>query len=355
MKIGLVGLSQSGKTTLFNALTGSSASLTSFGADKAEQNIAVVKVGDERVTRLSDLYKPKKTIYASIDLVDFGSMAEETNKQEALESNLMRLIRNTDAIALVVRGFENEYLPAPRPLADLEKIVQDFYLSDQVIVESRLEKIEAGYKRGQKTPLLQTEEKLLRRILEQLEATKPVSALEFNADEERIIRGFQFLTKKPLLAILNSDEAGFGKQAKILTDIGARYEVLEFAGKFEMELSQMNSDDATMFMADIGITESARDRLTHVLYGMLGYISFFTVGEDEVRAWTLRANSTAPEAAGAIHTDLARGFIRAECFAYSDLIALGSEKAVKEKGKLRLEGKEYIVKDGDILNIRFNV
>jgi GTP-binding protein YchF len=355
MKIGLVGLAQSGKSTLFCALTGAASVPANFGGDKTEQNVAVVKVGDERVSRLSELYKPKKTVYATIDLVDFSSVAESESKDTVMESDLMRIIRNMDALALVVRGFANEYLPEPTPVADVEKLVQEFFLADLVITEKRLEKIEAGYKRGIKTPVLQSEEKVLRRILEQLNAVQPVRDLEFTPDEERVIRGFQFLTKKPLLVILNSDESNFGKQHAVAAAIKAMYPMLEFAGRFEMELAGLSAEDARMFMADMGITASARDTLTRALYEMLGYISFFTVGEDEVRAWTIRKASNAVEAAGAIHSDLARGFIRAECFLYDDLIALGSEKAIREKGKFRLEGKEYIVQDGDIINIRFNV
>lgn len=355
MKIGLVGLAQSGKSTLFCALTGSSSAPAAFGGDKTEQNVAVVKVGDCRVSRLSELYSPKKTTHASFDLVDFTSVNAGESKEKVVESDLMRVIRNMDALALVVRGFASEYLPAPAPVDDLDKLVQEFFLADLVVAEKRLEKIESGYKRGVKTPALQSEEKVLRRVLEQLNEMRPVRELEFSADEDRAIKGFQFLTKKPLLVILNSDESNFGKQQDTVAAVKKLYPMLEFAGRFEMELTGLSPDDAAVFMADMGITASARDTLTRVLYEILGYISFFTVGDDEVRAWTIRKGSTAVEAAAAIHTDLARGFIRAECFAYEDLIEFGSEKAVKEKGKLRLEGKGYVVQDGDIISVRFNV
>jgi hypothetical protein len=199
------------------------------------------------------------------------------------------------------------------------------------------------------------EQKALAKIVENLSNEIPIRDLQLTADEEKSIRGFQFITQKPLMVILNSDENNFGQNQDILEKLNQNYRALEFAGNFEMELSKLNSEEAAVFMEDMGISGSARERLTRFSYDMLGLISFFTVGKDEVRAWTIQKGDDAVTAAGKIHSDLARGFIRAECFNYQDLIELGSEKAIKEHGKLRLEGKNYIVQDGDILNIRFSV
>ena len=200
------------------------------------------------------------------------------------------------------------------------------------------------------------EEKLLRRIVDHLSGNRAISELDLDSEQEKIVRGFQFFTQKPLAVILNSDESGFGKNSDLLSEIEKKHRVIEFAGKFETELSALNDpEEEKLFMADVGIQESARDRLTRLAYGLLGNISFFTVGSDEVRAWNIHEGNTALDAAGTIHSDLARGFIRAECFTYDDLMVLGSEKAVREKGLMKLEGKNYLVQDGNILSIRFNV
>jgi ribosome-binding ATPase YchF (GTP1/OBG family) len=224
-----------------------------------------------------------------------------------------------------------------------------------MIVEKRIEKIALSNRKGLGTPALKTEEKAMQRILVQLNDNLPIRGLQFDKDEELAIRGYQFLTQKPVLAIVNSSEDNFNKSNAVLEQIAKKCKVVEVAGSFEMELTRLSAEESATFMEDMGIKESARDRLTALAYETLGYISFFTVGEDEVRAWNIRKGQTAVEAAGAIHTDLARGFIAAECFTYNDLMQLGSEKLIKEKGKFKLEGKEYVVKDGDVLNIRFNV
>jgi GTP-binding protein YchF len=292
MKIGLMGMPKSGKTTLFNALTNSNIDINAYSA-KAEPNIAIAKVGDERVTRLSEMYKPKKTIYATVEFVDVIGVEEGASKNEAAWDGLMKTIRNADAIAIVLRNFENNVTGAPKPLDDLRAMDEEFLLSDMIIVEKRLEKLEAGFKRGQKTPPLLAEEKVLRRVHEGLNASKAIRELEISAEEELIIKGFQFLTKKPAMVILNSGEGNYGKNQALLDAIGKAHKVIEFAGAFEMELSRLEKADATAFMEEMGITESAKDRLVALAYDALGYISFFTVGEDEVRAWTLRKGSPA--------------------------------------------------------------
>ncbi|RJR30172.1 MAG: redox-regulated ATPase YchF [Desulfobacteraceae bacterium] len=354
MKIGLIGLQGSGKTTVFNALTKSEAS-TAHAGGKSEPNVAVVKVMDERVDRLVEIYQPKKTVYATVEFVDFGGMGIGSSKEGASAAASMATMRNMDALALVARNFQDPMGEDPAPLEDVRIVGDELLISDLIVAENRLERIEKGYSRGQRTDALVKEEKLLRSIIAHLNRNLPIRELELTGQEEKVIRGFQFLTNKPLMIIINSSEDLFNKSGSLIAEMPKDCRVIEFAGKFEMELSRLDQDEAALFMEDMGITESAYSRLTRLAYETLGYISFFTVGPDEVRAWNIQRGDTALDAAGTIHTDLARGFIRAECFTYDDLIQHGSEKHVREKGLFRLEGKEYQVKDGDILNIRFNV
>lgn len=355
MKIGLMGLPHSGKTTIFNALTRAEVDVQAYATEKAEPNLAVVAVADERVTRLSKMYEPKKTIHATIEMMDFVDVTHDPAKDSALSDQSITLLKNTDALALVVRNYRDDSMESPNPLADVSGVEEELLFSDLALCEGRLERIEKSYQRGKKTPQLQIEEKIVRKILEQLNNEKPVRKLPMTKDEQKIIRGFQLLTEKPMMVVLNSHEVNFGDNQALLDKIGKEYSIIEFAGKFEMELSRLDEEEMALFMEDMGVTESARDRLTRMAYGTLEYISFFTVGSDEVRAWTLKKGDTALDAAGTVHTDLARGFIRAECFSYDDLMECGSEKGIKEKGRLRLEGKNYMVQDGDILNIRYNV
>jgi GTP-binding protein YchF len=318
-------------------------------------NLAAVRVSDERVTELSAIYRPKRIVYPSIDIVDLAGVSEGDARSDAYSGDMMKLVRTCDALAIVLRGFGSDLLGDSSPIADLKKSEDELLIADLIVAEKRLEKIELALKKGQATPALKAEEKVLRAVVDGLNSGRPVRDLELDVDGETIIRGFQFLTKKQALVILNSHEARYGKNGAVLETIGERYRTVEFAGEFEMELSRLDEESARAFMEDLGISDSARDRLTALAYDALGYISFFTVGEDEVRAWNVRRDATAVEAAAAIHSDLARGFIAAECYKYEDLIAWGSEKAVKDKGKFLLAGKDYSVKDGDILSIRFNV
>ena len=356
MKIGLIGCQNSGKTTIFNALTRSEAQVTDFSNAKAEPNLAVIDVEDERVTRLSEMYQPRKTIYATVEFIDFVGVAGGAEKQGAFSPELLQLAKNTDALALVVRNFSNEIMGAPGPLEDVARVEEELVFSDLIVVENRLERIEWENKKGKKSNQTLAEEALLGKIRGQLNDNRPIRRMGLTEEEDKLLKGYQFLSRKPLMVVLNSEEENFGRNGEILARLQENHTVVEFAGNFEMELSRMTSDeDIQLFMEDLGVEESARSLLTRTAYELLGYISFFTVGADEVRAWTLRNGEPAVAAAGTIHSDLARGFIRAECFNYADLMACGSEKGVKEKGLLRLEGKEYRVKDGDILNIRFNV
>jgi GTP-binding protein YchF len=356
VNIGIIGLANSGKTTIFNALSRSQAQVTRYADSKSEPNRSVVEVADSRVVVLSDMYKPKKRTYATIELIDFSGLTEGSAKKGLFSDSSMGLIKNTHALAVVVRNFHDELMGDPTPLSDIRKIDEELLISDLIIAEKRLERIEKAYRQGKRTNLLEIEEKVLRRIVEHLNHNRPIRELEMEEEPERMMRGFRFLTQKPALIVLNSEEGTFGNNQGLLEEIGKSRKAIEFAGKFEMELSRLSDQkDIDLFMADMGIKESARDRLSRAAYELLGYISFFTVGSDEVRAWSIQRGETAVAAAGSIHTDLARGFIRAECISYSDLIACGSESAVSVKGLLRLEGKNHIIQDGSILNIRYNV
>jgi hypothetical protein len=268
----------------------------------------------------------------------------------------MGLIKTVDALAVVLRNFSEETIDAvlgpPDPEKDIHVLEEELVFSDLMIVEKRIERLEADKARGKKNPDQAAEEKLLAKIHPHLEELKPLRHLELTTEERKLISGFQFLSLKPMMVVLNSDEGSYGQNDELLSRLREGYLVVEFAGKFEMELSVLDDDEAEAFMADLGIEESARDRLIQTAYSLLGYISFFTVGEDEVRAWTITEGTKAVDAAGEIHTDLQRGFIRAETFSCEDLLELGSEKAVKDKGLMRLEGKDYIVRDGDVLHIR---
>jgi len=355
MKIGLIGLPNSGKTTIFNALTRLDADVTSYATMNPEPNIGRVEVDDDRITRLVTMYMPRKITKATIEMVDFPGIEEGSAQDGAFSGKALRQIKNVDALALVVRNFHDDVSDSPTPLRDIDELNTEFLLDDMIIAEKRLEKITQQRARGLKTGELQAEEQVLWKVCTQLNDNQPIRDLLLNDDEVKLIRGFQFLTQKPFMIILNSDETNFGRNASLLADIDQRFEAIEFAGRFEMELSGLADDEASLFMEDMGIRQSARERLSQFTYRTLGYLSFFTVGQDEVRAWSIHRGKTAVDAAGAIHTDLARGFIRAECFSYDALVECGSEKYVREKGRFRLEGKDYIINDGDILAIRFNV
>jgi len=356
MKIGLTGLPGSGKTTIFNALTRSNVPVGSFTNLDAEPNQAIISVPDERIDRLAELYNPRKTVNAVVEILDFPANSDRESNTSSLSANTIREIRNMDAIGIVTRNFHDSLNGEPDLINDIKTISGELILSDLMIVETRLERIQLQYQRGQKSIKLENEEKVLKKILAKLDNNETLIDLELDQGEEKLIRGFQFLTRKPFLIIINSSEDNFASNSEDVNVVLDQYNGIEFAGKFEMELAQIDDpEEIRMFMDDMGIKNSARDRLTIKAYDILGYISFFTVGDDEVRAWNIIKGTNAVTAAGTIHTDLARGFIRAECFTFDDLLNSGSEKAVRQAGKFRLEGKEYTIQDGDILGIRFNV
>ena len=358
MKLALIGLPKTGKTTIFNALTKSEHSTDKYAPPADEPNRGMVNVADERVGKLEAMYKPKKTVYATIEYYDYPGIFGKEG--ESAGSAMLSEIKGNEAFAVVLRGFEDEELDAlyslGSPSEQLMHLEDEMILADLIVAEKRLEKIELGYKRGLRTPAVQIEEKALREVCAHAQNNQPLRTLQLGHEEDKALKGFQFMSAKPLLLLVNASENNLEAGQKAAAELVAKgYQAYAIAGKFEEELSKLEAEEAELFMQDLGISESICDRLTHWCYQLLGYISFFTVGPDEVRAWTLEKGANAVTAAGKIHSDLARGFIRAECFTYADLMAHGTEKALRDKGLFRLEGKEYLVQDGDILSIRFNV
>ncbi len=356
MQIGIIGLPNSGKTTIYNALTRSDSETEAFSSGLVEVNTAVVAVPDQRVDDLSALFSPKKTTYAQViynDIAGFGKGAAKSG----IAGPLLNAIAANDALMLVVRAFEDENVSHPDdsvdPARDLEAMEGEMILNDMTIIERRLERLAATKHRG--TPedrkKLEYEDGVMRRLMALLEEETPLRDVDLSNDDHKMLAGFGFLSMKPILRVINAgdddDESAF---ADLLDE-----RTLVLRGQVEAEIAQMEPDEAAEFLADYGIEEPGLNRAIALCYSMMGLQSFFTVGEDEVRAWTGNVGMTAPQAAGVIHTDLQRGFIRAETFTYTDLMAAGSMAELRKQGKLRLEGKEYIVQDGDIMNIRFNI
>lgn len=358
MEVGIIGLPVSGKTTLFSTLSGQSAQPT-FGG-KVEVHRGVVKVPDERLDKLSEIFQPKKKVPATIEYIEVGGMEQEASTAKGFDPQFLHVLKNTAAICVVIRAFENEFHPHPSGSIDVRRDIQtvetEFLLSDLSIVENRLERLEKQIKKSKEDENLR-ELALLKRCREFLETEKPLREMEFSEEEALLIRGFQFLSAKPIILVINIGEGDIAKETELAAQIPARtnVKVIALCAKAEQEISQLAEEDRALFLEDLGIREPALHKLIRTSFDLLGLISFFTVGDDECRAWTIKKGFTAPKAAGAIHTDFERGFIRAEVVRYDDFIKLKSMAKCRENGMLRLEGKNYIVQDGDILTIRFNV
>ncbi len=356
MRLGIIGLPQSGKTTLFNALTRGTQP-TGIATGKIEVHTAVVDVPDQRVDILSRLFNPKKTIYAKVTYTDVAGLDGSAGKS-GISGQLLNQLTQMDGLIHVVRCFDDESVPHPRgsvdPARDIAVMDTDFVLNDLVSVERKLERLAEERKKGagRDKGIIERETVLFERLHTALEEEIPLRDVEISADEEKLFAGFGFLSRKPILIVLNLAE---GQAEPQIAYQHQHSQMVALQGKLEMDIAQLPPEDAEMFMAEYGITEPSLNRMIRLSYDLLGLQSFFTVGPDEVRAWTTQRGATAPEAAGEIHTDLQKGFIRAEVVAYQDLIDLGGYAEARAKGKLRLEGKEYIVKDGEILNIRFNI
>lgn len=358
MKTGIIGLPQVGKTSLFRILT--KAKLEEHGySNPREAHVGVARVPDQRLEKLSALYSPKKTTFANVEYVDVAAIGQEALKESAYLGNL----RNVDALIHVLRAFEDDAIPHVGPIdpmRDIKNVEFDLMLSDLGQVEKRLERVEKDM-RKMRSSELEHEQALLLRSKEALEKEQPLRELEMTPEEKKLIKGFMFLSQKPMLYVLNVGESG--ELGKDLETAVSRFKLEEVAhrpnagataicGKVEAELAEMDDEEAADFLSSYGLKESGLVRLIRKSYELLGLISFFTAGEDECRAWTVPAGAKAPQAAGVIHTDLEHHFIRAETIRWDALLDAGSEAAARARGTLRLEGKEYVVQDGDVLHIR---
>lgn len=352
MKLGIIGLPQSGKTTIFNALTRSNRPLA-MSAGRIEITTAVVDVPDERLLKLADLFDSKKIVHAQISFADVAGLgASDTSK--GISGQLLNALAGMDGLLLVVRAFEDPSVPHPHEsvdaVRDLRLVEDELLLNDLIIVERRITKLtEERGKGGRDIPAIERELALFQRLQAALSENKPLRSLGLTADEVAQFGGAGFLSIKPILAVLNLGE---GQSAPSLADAPA---VLSLQGKLEMELSQLPAEDAATFLKEYGLQESGSNRVIRAAYDLLNTQTFYTVGEPEAHAWMLRRGESALDAAGTIHSDIARGFIRAEIVAAQDLLELGGMAAARDKGRLRLEGKEYTMQDGDIINVRFNV
>lgn len=355
MKLALVGLPGGGKTTLFNALTDKPVDLLP-GVPGAAPHVSVVQVKDPRLEWLRDLYGPKKYTPASLTVEDHAGIPPGSARSDR-RGELFGQMRNADGLVVVVRAFATDRYayeePDPDPARDLELVALEFLSADLEICERRLERLEQDWKKPANRERVERERGVVERVKAVLDDGRGAHEAEVRPDEEHYVKGFQLLTRKPCVLVANLAEGGAAP------DLAApALRVLHrFDGcvQLEADLAAMDGEDKELFAAEYGITEPLKDRFTLACYGGLGLVSFFTVGEDEVKAWTIETGDDAVTAAGKIHSDLARGFIRAEVTPYDDLFAAGTMKEVKAKGKQRLEGKEYAVQDGDILNIRFSV
>ena len=361
MQVTIVGLPGSGKTTVFNALTGGHAETGGFSGGRAAPNISVVKVPDAQVDRLAALYAPKKTTYADVTYVDVAIPAGAA-REGTVNPDVLAQIRNADALLHVARAFDDGSGTPADPWRDVDDLDLEFTVADLSVIEKRLEKLATQGRHGSQAEReqAQREEELLRRIEPHLSEGKPIRSFGLTDDEELLLRGYRFLTQKPVLVVLNMDEGRLSEADALEASGRERYaqpqtDVAALAGKIESEIAELPDEDARPFMDDLGIAEPSRGRVIRLTYALLGLFSFYPAGEDECRAWTIRRGATAVDAAGAIHSDLARGFIRAEVIGVDDLLAAGSIAEARKRGTLRQEGKAYVVQPDDVLQILFNV
>jgi len=359
---GIVGLPTVGKTTFFNLLTNANIETSAFYSGKTSTHMSMANVPDKRVEALSQMFHPKKTTYAQIEIIDIPGLVRGSSEGKGTGNEFLSAVRDADALVQIIRAFENpdvQHVDSSLDIMrDLETVNMELLFADLQLVETRLERINAGKKKKMENPL---EEELLLRIRDVLENEQPVSSIVFNEEEQEAMKHITFLTDKPMLVVVNLDEGQFTRKSYPQRDAIHAYcqehgmEFLEICAQVEAEISQLEDDDKAIFMEDLGITEPGIDRLAQAVYHLLGLISFLTAGEDEVRAWTIKKDLPAKKAAGKIHSDIERGFIRAEVVAFADLMEAGTMAKAREKGHFRLEGKEYLVQDGDIINFRFNV
>ena len=361
MKCGIVGLPNVGKSTLFNALTKAGIAAENYPFCTIEPNIGIVEVPDPRMDKLAAIVKPQKVQCAIVEFVDIAGLVAGASKGEGLGNQFLATIRETDAISHVVRCFDDPNVihvaGKVDPLSDIAVIDTELALADMATAEKALHKAQKNSRAGDKDAIKLVA--ILEPMLKHLDQGNPVRSMGLDADQMAIIKPYCFITVKPVLYVANVIEGGF-ENNPLLDLVKAhaakeRAPVVSICAKIEAEIADLEQEDKDIFLADIGMTEPGLDRLIRAAYTLLGLETYFTAGVKEVRAWTVRKGSTAPQAAGVIHTDFERGFIRAEVIAYDDYVALGGEAKCKETGKMRVEGKEYIVKDGDVMHFRFNV
>ncbi|TMC33785.1 MAG: redox-regulated ATPase YchF [Chloroflexi bacterium] len=371
----ITGLPYTGKTTLFNLLTGGHAATGAFAGAEAETNVGVAKVPDERVAKLAALFRPKKTTYAEVmyrDLglthsVDRAALASIGSATSSISAQKLGDLRSSDALVHVVRAFRDPSVPhvdsTVDPVRDLQSLELELLFADHGVVERRLERIEPELRsaKGAEREAREREKAVLQKAMAALDNETPLRDLDLDDEERKAVRGFRFLTLQPQLIVANIDEADVPSPDAVLASLRAaaakhrRAAVVPVCAKLEAEIAELPADEAEAFRADLGVREPALSRVIHATYELLGLISFFTTGEDEVRAWTIPANTPAQQAAGAIHSDLERGFIRAEVIRWDELLKAGSEANAKKAGTMRTEGKQYPVADGDCLHVLFNV
>lgn len=365
LKAGIVGLPNVGKSTLFNAITQAGAESANYPFCTIDPNVGVVEVPDERLDRLAEIVQPHKIVPTAFEFVDIAGLVKGASKGEGLGNKFLAHIREVDAIVQVVRCFEDENIThvsgGVNPLSDIETINLELILADIESVEKRLERSRKNLKSGDKK--VAQEVAVLEKVLESLYADKPARSVELSDEERVAIRELHLLTIKPILYAANvgEDEVADADVNNLHVQKVKEYaaaegaEVVTISAKVEAEIAELEDEEKEMFLQELGLTESGLNRLIKAAYKLLGLYTYFTAGVQEVRAWTIRKGTKAPQAAAVIHTDFERGFIRAEVVAYDDLIASGSNAAARDKGLLRLEGKEYVVSDGDVMHFRFNV